>query len=153
MFSLSVSLLVWYVAVAIIARHSLEHYTHKLSLLPYYLNCSMLLLFSLLYLNILFEELPASVKISDMIFSLVDANYFLIISVTCLEWNLLTMLVRFQSRTTAAEVSIKREEHFARERILIKFWIVGTILVIAFEPVYIIFIWACPKESDICNSK
>ena len=50
MFAISASLLVWFSAVAVIARYSLQYHTHKLTLVPYYLQVSMLTLFSILYL-------------------------------------------------------------------------------------------------------
>ena len=64
------------------------------------------------------------VKLYEVVDNLVMIPWNGVVCVTCLEWNILTNLIKFQSSTPPSEVSIKRDVHFRKERRLIWYHIV-----------------------------
>ena len=97
----------------------------------------MLYLFTILYLGL---NIDRSNKIHwaihKTIGSMLDANYFALIATTCLEWNLLQMLIDFQRKVDLYEHNIKIEEHYKREKRIIILYIWGTFFLILIEMVY-----------------
>ena len=60
-----------------------------------------------------------------MALSVTDIAYTILLMVTCLEYHLLTNLIKFQHKTKPDRVDVLRDEHFTKEKRIIMGYVVA----------------------------